>query len=244
MFRLVGLVASIGIADSLNPSTIAPALYLATGHHARTDVARFTLGVFLVYLAGGAAIALGPGELILALVPHPHHDVRHVLEIIAGVMVLGVAAYVWRSRARLATRVSPETAVPERRSSLLLGMAITAVELPTAFPYFAAITAIVGADLSPLHVLALLVLFNLLFILPLLAILVTLWFAGDGAVDILIRARTYMNRHWPVILSVAAFIAGTIAILIGISGIVVGYTGDIPNFVRKVRHLFHLSTKP
>jgi cytochrome c biogenesis protein CcdA len=244
VFRLVGLVASIGIADSLNPSTIAPALYLATGHHARSDVARFTLGVFLVYLVGGAAIALGPGELILALVPHPHHNVRHVLEIIAGVMVLGVAFYVWRRRDHLATQTDPTAHVPERRSSLLLGMAITAVELPTAFPYFAAITAIVGADLSPLHVLSLLVLFNFCFILPLLGILLTLWLAGDGAVDILTRCRGFMNRHWPMILAVAAFTAGAIAILIGISGIVVGYTGDIPNFVRKVRHLFHLSTKP
>ena len=31
MIRLIGLCISIGLADSLNPSTIAVALYLATG---------------------------------------------------------------------------------------------------------------------------------------------------------------------------------------------------------------------
>jgi cytochrome c biogenesis protein CcdA len=244
VFRLVGLVASIGIADSLNPSTLAPALYLATGKHARRDVARFTLGVFVVYMAGGAAVALGPGELIFDAIPHPHHNLRHVLEIIAGVIVLAVGLYVWRHRDRLSTRDTPRATVPGRRSSMLLGMAITAVELPTAFPYFAAITAIVGASLSPLHVLALLALFNVCFILPLLGILLTLWFAGDGALAILTRIREFLNRHWPVILAVAAFLAGSIAILIGISGMVIGYTGDIPNFVRRIRHLLHLSTKP
>jgi hypothetical protein len=31
MFRLLVLMVTIGLADSLNPSTIAPALYLAAG---------------------------------------------------------------------------------------------------------------------------------------------------------------------------------------------------------------------
>ena len=244
MFRLVGLVASIGIADSLNPSTIAPALYMAAGKNARQDVARFTLGVFVVYLVGGAAILLGPGELILHLVPTPRHDTRHIIEIIAGVMVIAVGVWVWRRRERLSNRPAPRAALPERRSSLVLGMGITAVELPTAFPYFAVITAIVGADLSPLHALGLLVLFNVCFILPLLVILATLSIAGDGAFDILNRCREFLNRHWPGIVSIAAFIAGAIAILIGVSGIIVGYSGAIPNFVRRIRHVFHLSGKP
>ena len=53
MLRLIGLVISIGLADSLNPTTIAPALYLATADHARTRLIEFTLGVFAVYLIGG-----------------------------------------------------------------------------------------------------------------------------------------------------------------------------------------------
>jgi cytochrome c biogenesis protein CcdA len=244
VLRLVGLVASIGLADSLNPTTIAPALYLASGEHARRDVAQFTLGVFLVYLAGGAAIALGPGELILGLVPHPHHDVRHVIEIIAGAMVLIVAAYVWRHRERLAARADPEALGANTNSSILLGMTITAVELPTAFPYFAAITAIVGADLHPLNVVFLLLLFNFCFVLPLLGILGILWYAGEGAVEILGRCRGWLHRHWPVLVSVAALIAGIISILIGISGIIVGYSGDVPDLFRHARHFFHLTTKP
>ena len=42
MLRLIGIVISIGLADSLNPTTIAPALYLATGENARNRVAEFT----------------------------------------------------------------------------------------------------------------------------------------------------------------------------------------------------------
>ena len=35
MLRLIGMVLSIGFADSMNPSTIAPGIYLAVGERAR-----------------------------------------------------------------------------------------------------------------------------------------------------------------------------------------------------------------
>ena len=61
----------------------------------------------------------------------------------------------------------------------MLGASITAVELPTAFPYFAAIAAILGAGLGPVRDLVLLLVFNLCFVLPLVAIVATLTFAPD-----------------------------------------------------------------
>jgi hypothetical protein len=93
MLRLVGLAVSIGLADSLNPTTIGPALYLAGGERARGRVAEFTLAVFLVYLVGGAAIALGPGQLLLSALPHPSRVARNVIEVVAGTAMLLAAAF-------------------------------------------------------------------------------------------------------------------------------------------------------
>ncbi len=148
MLRLIGLCISIGIADSVNPTTIAPALYLASGPDARTRVMQFTAAVFIVYLSGGVIIALGPGQLLLSLVPHPGRHLSYILELVAGVAMLTAAAFLWGYRDRLGHReVQPEVRT-ERRSSALLGATITAVELPTAFPYFAVIAAVVGAGTS------------------------------------------------------------------------------------------------
>lgn len=244
MLRLISLVVSIGLADSLNPTTIAPALYLAAGDRPRHNVAHFTLGVFAIYLFGGAAVALGPGELLLDLVPHPHHVARHIVEIVAGAMVLLAAALVWHNRRRLAERVSDATPSGQRRSSLLLGATITAVELPTAFPYFAAITAIVGSGTQVGNQLILLVLFNFCFVTPLLAILATLWLAGDHATEVLTRWRTRLQRHWPALLAGAALVAGLIAVFVGISGLLVAGHGRVGRLARGVRGLLHLSTKP
>ena len=218
MLRLIGIVVSIGLADSLNPSTIAPALYLATGERARGRVAEFTLAVFAVYFVGGAAIAIGAGQLIRPLLPHPRHHIADVVEIAVGAAMIGVAALLWRHRTHLSRREPPDFD-PHGRSSWVLGASITAVELPTAFPYFAAIAAILGAGLGPLRDLVLLLLFNVCFVSPLLAILATLTFGGDQADRMIATGRNFLQRHWPAVLAGLALIAGVFVVLLGVTGL-------------------------
>jgi cytochrome c biogenesis protein CcdA len=177
MLRLIGLVVSIGLADSVNPTTVGPALFLAGGEHGRRRVAEFTFAVFAVDLLGGAVIALGPGRFVLSLVPHPRGGGAHILELVAGAAVLGISVLVWSRRRRLPER-KPAATNPKRRSSAILGATISAIELPTAFPYFAAIAAIAGSGLDSSRQLGLLVLFNLCFVLPLLGIIVMLLVNG------------------------------------------------------------------
>lgn len=239
MIRLLGLVISIGFADSVNPTTIAPALYLASERHPRRQVAEFTVAVFAVYLVGGLAIALGPGQLLLALVPHPGRHVGYLLETIVGAVMLAGAAFLWGYRDRLA-RTSPPEFRPGSRSSALLGATIMAVELPTAFPYFAAIAAVVGAGLDPVRILILLVIFNVCFVAPLLGIVATLTFAGNNAQRLLSLGRDRLERHWPAVLSTLALIAGLIVTFLGVTGLAYHHHNDFGNFARHLRRALHL----
>jgi cytochrome c biogenesis protein CcdA len=237
MLRLIGLALSIGIADSLNPTTIAPALYLATGKHARKKVAQFTAGVFLVYLVGGAVIALGPGRLIVSIFPRPTHHTRSIIETVAGSAMLIAGAYVWRRRKQLAERDLPSVN-PDGKSSAILGATITAIELPTAFPYFAVIAAIVGADLDVPRQLLLLVLFNLCFIGPLLTILGVLTLAPGQAQRVLGAARDWVQDHWPQALSILLAIAGVFVILLGVTGLW-GRRSRFGRFVHRLPRFLH-----
>ena len=173
VLRLFGIVVSIGLADSMNPSTIAPGLYLALGERARSSLIQFTLAVVAVNFVGGAVIALGPGQVILHLVPHPHATARYILETIAGVVMLIAAVVLWVKRKSLRRRELP-SASAEGKSAILLGVTISAVELPTAFPYFAAIAAIVGSDIGPVRQLVALALYNVAFVLPLILMILCL----------------------------------------------------------------------
>ena len=234
MTRLIGIVISIGLADSLNPSTIGPALYLATGERARDRVAEFTLAVFAVYFVGGAAIALGARQLIGGLLPHPHHHVADIVELAVGIALIAAAVLLWRYRHRLADRDPPDFD-PHGRSSWWLGASITAVELPTAFPYFAAIAAIVGSDLGPIRDLILLLIFNFCFVLPLIGIVATLTFGGERADRLLSAGRNYLHEHWPAVLASLALLAGVFVALLGATGIAASHNA----FIRRLHHTLH-----
>ncbi|MHB8659553.1 MAG: GAP family protein [Solirubrobacteraceae bacterium] len=238
MLRLIGLVVSIGLADSLNPTTIGPALFLAGGERPRKRVAEFTLAVFVVYLVGGAVIALGPGQLLLSLLPKPDAEDRNVLQLVVGGAMIAGATVLWRHRAKLADKEPPAN-VREGTSSVLLGATITAVELPTAFPYFAAIAAIVGSGLNPVRQLVLLLIFNICFILPLLGIVGTLSLPGDRAVSLLATGRDFLQRRWPVVLATLALAAGVFIMLLGATGFASRTHG---HFGRLARHLRHIIT--
>jgi cytochrome c biogenesis protein CcdA len=235
MLRLIGLMISIGFADSLNPSTIAPAMYLATDQrNARGQVMQFTLAVFVVYLVGGLAVALGPGELLLHLVPHPRPGLKYLFEIIGGVVLLTLSAVLWTFRKLLVGRQLPEVHT-DGRSSALLGATITAVELPTAFPYFAAIAAVVGSGFGVWHQVFLILIFNVAFVLPLLAIIAILAVAGSDAQGMLVAARKWLERHWPVTLAVVGLIAGLFCVFIGITGLVGLHRSHAGAVARKLR---------
>lgn len=221
MLALVALAVSVGIADSLNPSTIAPALYLATGVDASRRLLHFTLGVFTVYLAGGVVLVLGPGQALLSAVTRPGRRETHLIELVLGGVALTVAVALWLRRDGVARRVLAQ----ERRttgSSFALGAAITSVELPTAFPYFAVVAAVVGSDESLTRQLLLIVVFNVAFIVPLAAIVALRFLAGPKAERPLASVRARLDRHTGALVAGAIAVLAVALLLVGAVGVLTG----------------------
>jgi cytochrome c biogenesis protein CcdA len=144
----------------------------------------------------------------------------------------------WRHRHRLAQRDTPKLD-PRGKSSWVLGAAITAVELPTAFPYFAAIAAIVGSGVGPARQLMLLILFNVCFVLPLLGIMATLVLAPGRSSELLAIGRNFLERHWPTVLAGLAMAAGAFVVLLGATGFASGIHGRFGHFARRFRRIIH-----
>jgi len=221
VLALVALAVSVGIADSLNPSTIAPALYLATGADASRRLLHFTLGVATVYLAGGVVLVLGPGHALLSVVARPGRRETHLIEMILGGVALVVAVALWLRRDGVARGVLAH----ERRtarSSFALGAAIMSVELPTAFPYFAVVAAVVASDQSLTRQLVLIVIFNAAFIAPLAAIAALRHLAGQRVERPLASMRARLDRHTgalvvcvTAVLAVALLLTGALGVLTG-----------------------------
>jgi cytochrome c biogenesis protein CcdA len=218
VLALLGLVVSIGLADSINPSTVLPALYFATAPRPRQLLASFALGVFATYLAGGVAVLLGGRELVQSLAPDLSPDLEHGLEIAAGAVLLGVAAGIWLLRDRVENRVAKPRGA-RAWSAFAVGAGIMAVELPTAFAYFAAIAAVGGSDDGTAVQLALLAVYNVCFVLPVLAILAARILAGPRGERMLLGMRDWTQRNAPAVLALTLVAIGLVLAGIGVAGL-------------------------
>jgi cytochrome c biogenesis protein CcdA len=94
-----------------------------------------------------------------------------------------------------------------------MGAGIAGIELLTAFPYFAAIAMIVGSGVSNAERLLLLILYCVVYTLPLIAIAVIIAAMGERADRLLRPAGNWLSAHWPAVVAplTAAFGIGLLA---------------------------------
>lgn len=201
MLKLAITVVAIALPDCINPSLIGGELFVATGEHPRRRTVAFTLAAWAVTFVFGLALALGLGDLILSVVPKPGATVKCALITAAGLVLVVGGAAVWIRRRAL---VSPEASGDHREShrpASLMGAGIAGLELVTAFPYFAAIALIVGSGVSNVGKLSLLVLYCVIYTLPLIAIAAVIALMGEHAERILRPLGDWLAAHWPAIVA-------------------------------------------
>lgn len=212
---LTALIVSIAALDSLNPSTLAPALVLAAvSPHSVRRVAAFTAGVFAVSTAGGIVLLVGPAHTLLTRLAKPSARAEHLAAIVCGGLLVVVAAVLWSRRDR-PRRPRARTVVASVRSALLLGGAIMAVELPTAIPYFAGLVAIAAARRDVVEGVLLVLLYNVVFVLPLLGVVVLTCLAGPAADVRMLDVRLRMERRAPTVVPVIVGVAGLVLLAFG-----------------------------
>lgn len=165
-------VLFLAVIDSINPSAIVVTLWLlsvARGQ-AAIQVVTYVGAIFVTYLTLGVLMVAGIG----AVLPSVGDVLRRPPGLIVQSLV-GLALLVYGLTASAKPPSSPVVSRPATRTYaalLLLGVAVTAMELPTAIPYLAAIALIVEAELPMRVWVPLLGVYNLIFILPPIALLV------------------------------------------------------------------------
>jgi cytochrome c biogenesis protein CcdA len=221
MATLTLLVASIAVADSLNPSTVVPAMWMAST--SRSHLGSFTFGVFVVYLAGGLVLVFGPGPALISAMHHIGGTVEHAVQAAGGVAVLALALGLsrqWR-RPRQSRQQSERLPQPGcgRSSAFTLGAGIMAVELPTAFMHFGAISAVLDSHAVAAVQMSLLVVYNALFVAPLVAILLIRRRAGARAERWLATGRERLLGFGQLLLAGLTGSVGAVLLLIGVTGL-------------------------
>lgn len=158
---LVGLLA-LALVDSINPSAIVVTLYLLSRERAPAQILVYIAAIFLTYLTLGAMMMSG----IDALLPSVKNIGGGTLGFaVQGLIGLAMLIYALRTHDP-APRATVEPNASTYAALALLGVTVTALELPTALPYFGGIALLTAADLALAQWLPLLVLYNAIFVLP------------------------------------------------------------------------------
>jgi cytochrome c biogenesis protein CcdA len=207
MLTLAAVIFAIALADSVNPATVAPALYLATVERPVRRIAEFAAGFALVNVAGGLVIVAGPGQLLISLASRPSPAARHVVELAAGLGLITLGAILFRGQARLAREHEPAGRL-RGGHAWAFGATIAAAELPTALPYFAALAIVVGSGFGIARQLVLVGWFNIVFLAPVGAIALVVAAGGEAAKRPLRRAGDWLRRRWPIMVGGLALAAG------------------------------------
>lgn len=218
MGALAILVLSVAAIDSVNPSTIAPAAVLALGEQAAWRVGLFTAGVFATSTAGGLLLLFVVGRAFVDRVAHPSARTEHLLEFAVGIALLLAAGLLWVFRERLRAHLGRDAPVGGG-SALLFGAGIMAIELPTAFPYFAAVLATLGAVHGAAGQAVFILLYNVVFVAPLLALTVLVAMTGSRYRDRITRISTLIRTRGPDLLPPAVAIIGGVLVVIGSRGL-------------------------
>ena len=159
---LLGFLA-LALVDSINPSAIVVTLYLLSHDRVPAKVVVYVATIFLTYLTLGAMMMLGFDALLPSLRTVGSGRLGFIAQ---GLVGLAMLLYAIRAptTAKSARRVEPGAST--YAALALLGVTVTAMELPTAVPYFGAIALLTTADLPMARWLPLLVLYNAIFVLP------------------------------------------------------------------------------
>jgi cytochrome c biogenesis protein CcdA len=187
--ELLPAIVGLAVVDSINPSAmLATIVLLLRGRRARPLVVVYVAAVLVTYFAIGLVLTLGLGLTPEALL---QSDAAYLAQGVLGSAMLAYAVLAPGRGRRGPVAAEPRRLPAARRPAavFVLGIAVTALELPTAFPYLGAAGAITRADLAVAEWLPLLVTYNLIFVLPPLLLLAGHVALGDRAGALLERLR-------------------------------------------------------
>lgn len=166
---LTATLVGIALFDSLNPSLFLAQFYLIATPKPVPRLVSYIAGVLSVNFVGGLLLLGGAQALITSFLQNLGGEVLYGAQ-----LALGLALLLYGMGFRATREVSDEPKKPRSlrpAHTFVLGMAVMLNEITTALPYFIAIERVSRAQLSVFSDLLALVLYNLVFALPLLAFL-------------------------------------------------------------------------
>ncbi len=161
------LLAFIGIAlvDSINPSALVVTLQLLSRRAPVSAILTYIGAVFVTYTTVMVLLVLGLGALLEPLTALMQTTAANVAlaALGAGMLIYAVLA---KNPKEVPVRTSRRLTAGAAGGLFLLGVSVTVAELPTALPLVGAVGLLTSANLTVGAWVALVLVYNAIFVLP------------------------------------------------------------------------------
>jgi hypothetical protein len=187
----------LAIADALNPFSIAAMVYLLATDRAVARGLVFVLGTLAIYIPFGILLVEGWTAVLASLLPLMPVWLIAGLLIAAG--VVGIAIALWMiTRAISSSATMPLSDKLTLKATALFAMGSTLADAPTAFPFFAAAGQVHLLADARVGQYALVLVYCLIYVAPLLLLLGLRVWLGDRSLAALDRVKSAVDwsfRH-------------------------------------------------
>ncbi|MCW4029281.1 MAG: GAP family protein [Candidatus Bathyarchaeota archaeon] len=196
MIELLATLISLALVDCLNPATIATQAFLLIGtEKPKARAITHAIGVYVAYFMIGFLIIFGLGESLKQLFAFTLGTTEYVILLVLGFVLILFACLMKTSNggSRI-DRYLQKVRTMSPTKTFFFGFFSTFMDIPTAFPYFAAIAILIGVQLSFLGITALLLIYNFIYVLPLLVLVVIYLAARKECATQLQRINDVINK--------------------------------------------------
>jgi len=190
-YGLAIVLFPILLADAINPVLLAGVLYGLGSHRPMINSWMIILSFFVSYFLSGVAIALVFEEIVEIF--HLPHGFDYAIEFVVALLLIAIG---W-SQLRSGDTHPEERLKHESSMSLwdagMLGLQVNFVGLPFAIPYLAAIDQILKAQISAAASVVVLLVYNILYVSPFVAMIAIKWCFGEQSKPILEGFNRWMH---------------------------------------------------
>jgi cytochrome c biogenesis protein CcdA len=208
MFTLLLAIVAIAALDSINPTATVVHLYLLSTANPVPRTMAFILGIFTANSLGGLFGVVGLDLLFQHLPGASFGPLGRAARLLFGIGLV-IASWIMSSDQKSCTR-KPKSLRPLH--TFILGTVITLAELPTALPYLAAIAILAQARLGLAETISVLLIYNVVFVTPLIALLMIYLLLRRSRPAFLQRTRSWIARWSPRLLRMVFVFLGAILI--------------------------------
>jgi cytochrome c biogenesis protein CcdA len=214
MWDIFTWLVPLALVDSLNPVTLAVQLVLLGGKNPVRQTAGFLAGISITYFAGGVVL-LELLSKLRSLVAQFPETLKLVVISGVGASLITTGVYIgFRAfKGKGAVGLGSPLVAPGYWATFIAGVIVTATDVPTAVPYLATIDRLNQSELGLLGRLAWLLVYDAIYIGPLLVLLVVFLVFGDVARNTMLAVHRIVVRWSEPVLAVFCLVAGVFVVV-------------------------------